>query len=131
MATVPSESVMLKPMLILPIIHFLATEVIMALSLPTIPWESVMLKPIMDLVDRAGYSGYYGYAPVYHTLGKRDAEANYGYSGYRAGYSGYYGFVPAYHTLGKRDADAQQKISYIYGAPGYYGYYGYAFPRGY
>merc|ERR1712083_1245737 len=45
------ESVMLKPMLILPIIHFLATVVIMAMPLSTIPWESVMLKPIMDILD--------------------------------------------------------------------------------
>merc|ERR1711915_206441 len=80
----------------------------------------------------SGYRGYYGYAPVYRTLGKRDAEADAdpAYHPF-SGYSGYYGFAPAYHTLGKRDADAQQKISYIYGAPGYYGYYGYAFPGGY
>merc|ERR1712243_449756 len=36
-------------MLILPIIHFLATEVIMAMPLSTTPWESVMLKPMLIL----------------------------------------------------------------------------------
>merc|ERR1711955_56681 len=40
---------LLKPMLILSIIHFLATEVIMALPLSTTPWESVMLKPMLIL----------------------------------------------------------------------------------
>jgi len=75
--------------------------------------------------------GGYPYGGVYHTYGKRDAEAKSdAYLGYGYGLPAVYGGYPyggVYHTYGKRDAEAKSDayLGYGYGLPAVYGGYPY------
>jgi len=65
--------------------------------------------------------------PVYHTYGKREADAEakpyWGYGGYGLPATTLgYGYPSVYHTYGKREAEAEAKPYWGYGLPTYGGY---------